>query len=696
MNTPIDKEKITAYVLGELEEQARREIEALIQENPEAQTLADELRAAVRLTQGAFAREGLLALNDDQREEVREAAERKASLMPPPAPRNVVPFWKKAMPVAAGLLFVSMVVAISGPNMFRTLSSTADIQSADLTAKSVSDSRKQHLVLGFATEEAAPPAAMAEPARRSAGRVEYEAMAAEAASPAGQLQSLGYIEGGEVRRIAEPPNPYNDPNQNYWPGHNTEAYDRIVENPFLAVMQNPLSTFSIDVDTASYANTRRFLNQGMLPPPDAVRIEEFVNYFLYPYEPPKDKETPFAAAVTIADCPWTPEHRLARIGIKGWEMPRSERPASNFVFLLDVSGSMEPRNKLPLVKQSIRMLTEQLDERDRVAMVVYAGASGLVLPSTSCDDKRAIYEALDRLDAGGSTNGGAGIQLAYDVATQNFLPGGVNRVVLASDGDFNVGVTDQGSLTRLIEEKAKSGVFLTVLGYGMGNVKDATMEKLADKGNGNYAYIDTLNEAKKVLVEQMQGTLVTIAKDVKIQVEFNPAQVSAYRLLGYENRMLRAEDFNDDTKDAGEIGAGHTVTALYELVPAGQEVPTPAVDALKYQSAAPAAPPQAEGPASGESFTLKIRYKEPDGDVSTKLEFPITDTGLSYARADEDFKFASAVAGFGMLLRGSEYKGHATYDAILELAEEGKGADPHGYRAEFIELVNKAKALSGK
>ena len=401
---------------------------------------------------------------------------------------------------------------------------------------------------------------------------------------------------------ARVPNPYNDPNQNYWPGHNTEAYDRIVENPFLAVMQNPLSTFSIDVDTASYANARRFLNQGMLPPPDAVRIEEFVNYFLYRYEPPKDKETPFAAAVTIADCPWTPEHRLARIGIKGWEMPRSERPASNFVFLLDVSGSMQPQNKLPLVKQSIRMLTEQLDERDRVAMVVYAGASGLVLPSTSCDDKRAIYEALDRLDAGGSTNGGAGIQLAYDVATQNFLPGGVNRVVLASDGDFNVGVTDQGSLTRLIEEKAKSGVFLTVLGYGMGNVKDATMEKLADKGNGNYAYIDTLNEAKKVLVEQMQGTLVTIAKDVKIQVEFNPAQVSAYRLLGYENRMLRAEDFNDDTKDAGEIGAGHTVTALYELVPAGQEIPTPAVDALKYQSAAPAAPPQAEG--SGERRIL--------------------------------------------------------------------------------------------
>ena len=483
--------------------------------------------------------------------------------------------------------------------------------------------------------------------------------------------------------------PYDDPAQNYWPGHNTEAYDRIVENPFLAVGQNPLSTFSIDVDTAAYSNMRRFLNQGMLPPPDAVRIEELVNYFAYDYVPPEDKETPFAAHVTIAGCPWRPEHRLARIGIKGWAMPPPERPPSNFVFLLDVSGSMGVGNKLPLVKQAIRMLVEQLDERDRVAMVVYAGASGLVLPSTPCDNKEVILAALDGLESGGSTNGGAGIQLAYDVAVQNSLEDGVNRVVLASDGDFNVGVTNRGDLTRLIEDKAKSGVFLTVLGFGMGNFKDATMEELADLGNGNYAYIDTRNEAKKVLVDQMQGTLVTIAKDVKIQVEFNPAQVSAYRLIGYENRMLRAEDFNDDTKDAGEIGAGHTVTALYELAPAGAKLDTPAVDTPKYRQVQPLA----KEAASGECFTLKLRYKEPDGDVSTKLGFAVTDAGLSYAQADADFKFSAAVAGFGMLLRDSQHKGSVTHDAVLELAREGQGQDRHGYRQAFLELVKKAKAI---
>ncbi len=480
-----------------------------------------------------------------------------------------------------------------------------------------------------------------------------------------------------------------DPNKNYWPGHNTEAYARIEDNPFKEVLEDPLSTFSIDVDTASYSNVRRFLSEGVMPPPDAVRIEELLNYFDYDYAPPTDREAPFAAHVEVAGCPWTPEHRLARVGLKGWDVPAGDRPAANLVFLLDVSGSMEPPNKLPLVQQAMRLLIGKLDPRDRVAIAVYAGASGEVLPSTPCTNKSVILGAVDRLQSGGSTNGGEGIQLAYDLAARNFVEGGINRVILATDGDFNVGVTNEGDLVRLIEDKAKSGVFLTVLGFGMGNVKDSTLEKLADKGNGNYAYIDTLNEARKVLVEQISGTLITIAKDVKIQVEFNPAQVKAYRLIGYENRILAAQDFNDDTKDAGEIGSGHTVTALYEIVPAGKDIALPSVDDLKYQ----AENQLTQAASSGELFTLKLRYKAPDGDTSKLLSFPVADSGADYAQATPDYKFASAVAGFGMLLRGSEHKGNTTFGSVRELAQEGIGEDPFGYRGEFVDLVNKAEAI---
>ena len=353
---------------------------------------------------------------------------------------------------------------------------------------------------------------------------------------------------------------------------NTETYDEIVENEFLLAQSNPLSTFSIDVDTAAYANVRRFLTHGQKPPPGAVRIEELVNYFSYDYPWPEG-DVPFAVNAEIAGCPWAPEHRLVRFGLKGRVIEADSRPVSNLVFLLDVSGSMADENKLPLVKNAMRLLVEQLGENDRVAIVVYAGSSGLVLPSTTADQKQTILTAFDRLNAGGSTNGGEGIELAYQVAVENYINGGVNRVILCTDGDFNIGTTDRSSLVRLIEEKAASGVALTVLGFGMGNYKDATVEQLADKGNGNYAYIDTLNEARKVLVEQMTGTLITIAKDVKIQVDFNPAQVAAYRLIGYENRLLKAEDFDDDTEDAGEIGAGHTVPALYEIIPVGVDVP---------------------------------------------------------------------------------------------------------------------------
>jgi len=469
---------------------------------------------------------------------------------------------------------------------------------------------------------------------------------------------------------------------------NTEAYDRVVDNPFLRATQNPLSTFSIDVDRAAYANLRRFLSSGALPPKDSVRIEEMVNYFPYTYAGPKNGD-PFSAQVEVASAPWKPEHRLVKVGLKGRDITQDKRPPSNLVFLIDVSGSMQPPNKLPLIKRGLPLLVEKLTENDRVAVVVYAGASGLVLPSTSCDHKAKILAALENLEAGGSTNGGSGIQLAYDTAISNFIKGGTNRVILATDGDFNVGVTNQGELTRLIEEKAKSGVFLSVLGFGMGNYKDSTLEKLADKGNGNYAYVDSLQEARKVLVEEMGGTLITIAKDVKIQVEFNPALVGAYRLIGYENRILRAEDFNDDTKDAGEIGAGHTVTALYEVVPAGKEGALPGIDALKYQKPVEVT----RESKSGELLTLKLRYKDPDGRTSKLIQVPVSDRGTNWTQASRDFKFASAVAALGMILRDSPYKGNATLGSVLELAEAGKGEDKQGYRAEFVELVRTIEGL---
>jgi Ca-activated chloride channel homolog len=473
---------------------------------------------------------------------------------------------------------------------------------------------------------------------------------------------------------------------------NTAAYPHLIENSFLTALNHPLSTFSIDVDTASYANIRRFLTAGRMPPQDAVRLEEMVNYFKYNYPQPRG-EAPFAANIEIAGCPWNSEHRLVRIGLKGREIAQDKRPPSNFVFLIDVSGSMQPQERLPLIKQALRQLVKKMTENDRVAIVVYASAAGVKLESTSCAEKEKILQAIDELGAGGSTAGAAGIQAAYRVAQENFIKGGVNRVLLCTDGDFNVGITDQNQLVTMIQEKAKNGVALTTLGVGTDNYKDALMQKLADKGNGNYAYLDTLEEAQKVLIDQMSGTLVTIAKDVKIQVEFNPAQVGAYRLIGYEKRMLRKEDFNNDAKDAGEIGAGHTVTALYEIVPAGGEIHSGEVDDLKYQKPAEEKPERYVSTGSKELLTLKLRYKQPDGDTSKLLEFPVTDGGKSFERASTDFKFATAVAEFGMLLRDSEFKGSSSYGAVLELAQAAKGTDAEGYRSEFINLVRKARAL---
>jgi Ca-activated chloride channel family protein len=467
---------------------------------------------------------------------------------------------------------------------------------------------------------------------------------------------------------------------------NTEEYGHKDENPFLAVSAHPLSTFSIDVDRAAYSNVRRFLLGGQAPPKDAVRIEELVNYFPYDYAGPTGDD-PVAIHSELAPAPWKPQHQLLRIGLQARKIDLRGLPPSNLVFLLDVSGSMQDPNKLPLVKASITMLVNNLRHEDRVAIVVYAGSAGLVLPSTPGDEKTKILAAIDALEAGGSTAGGAGIKRAYDEAVANFIRGGNNRVILATDGDFNVGISSDGELVRLIEDKRKSGVFLTVLGFGMGNLKDSKMEQLADHGNGNYAYIDNLLEAKKTLVHEMGGTLFTVAKDVKIQVEFNPARVRAYRLIGYENRLLAAEDFTDDTKDAGEMGAGHSVTALYEIVPTGvaTDVTIRVPDSLRYQTV--------RTPRSGgaELGFVKVRYKQPDGDRSRLLTLPVS--GEQGRTPSPEFRFQTAVAEFGLLLKGSAYRGVANFEEVIAAARGSLGADPDGYRAEFVKLAQAAQSL---
>lgn len=473
---------------------------------------------------------------------------------------------------------------------------------------------------------------------------------------------------------------------------NTEDYDGITENRFRKVTDEPLSTFSIDVDAASYSNVRRMINYGQLPPAGAVRIEEFINYFKYNYPQPTNND-PFSINTEMSVCPWNKQHKLVMIGLQGKQIATDNLPPSNLVFLIDVSGSMSDENKLPLVKASLKLLVNQLREQDNVAIVVYAGAAGLVLPSTSGAHKEKILAAIEQLNAGGSTAGGAGIQLAYKTAKEYFKKGGNNRVILCTDGDFNVGMSSDDAMERLIEEERKSGVFLTVLGYGMGNYKDNKMQKLADKGNGNHAYIDGMNEAKKVLVNEFGGTMFTIAKDVKLQIEFNPAIVQAYRLVGYENRMLNKEDFNNDKKDAGELGSGHTVTALYEIIPVGVESEfVDDVDDLKYQQVKT----NKKSDLKNEIMTIKFRYKEPDGDVSKLIVHPVTDEKIPYDKTSENFRFAGAVAQFGMLLRNSEFKADATYEKVIRQATGALGKDEEGYRAEFVKLVQTVSSLAKK
>lgn len=515
------------------------------------------------------------------------------------------------------------------------------------------------------------------------------------------------LEGEELARRAKV---LKDQTQEFAYGNQIggEQYARIVENQFLIpnTEDTALSTFAIDVDTASYANVRRFLTSGQLPPPDAVRLEEMVNYFKYKYPQPKGDD-PFSVSTEMADCPWQPGHKLLRVGVQGKEIHRQERPASNIVFLIDTSGSMTDENKLPLLKQAFTMLVGELNENDKVTIVTYAGNAGLRLPPTRGHEKETIIAAIDGMQSGGSTHGSAGISLAYEVAAAQFIKGGTNKVILATDGDLNVGITDDAALVDLITKKAKSGVYLTVLGVGTGNLKDAKMERLADNGNGVYAYLDTVKEARKVLVEEMSGSLVTIAKDVKIQVEFNENQVHSYRLLGYENRVMANQDFRNDAKDAGEIGAGHSVTAMYEVVLVGADKkstepkaePQPAEKRLRYKRYEPGKSVATDEGKSDELLTVRLRYKQPEAkeeDAAKELEFPLKDKGGSFNSASKEFQFASSVVAFGLALRQSEYRGSANFSAVAEIASATLGEDVGGHRAEFVDLVKRAKTLRGE
>jgi Ca-activated chloride channel family protein len=704
--------RLTAYALGELEGDELAAVEAALRDDPAAQATVAEIRATAAHLQTVLATEPIAPAT---------AAPRTDPYVPKAKLIRFPQFYYVAGGLAAAAFAV--LVAYYGPahqmEKKRYLEVTLKSKAAEagmkkeaerarsaqapiaLAMPTIQDERNEAMAPQLAREPAGAPTAAGSVVTLSptsvgglADQAYLRAQAAPAARRAFESDKLN--RSGVLAEATKPVALAKD-------AFNTEAYAYQRDNEYLGAAQNPLSTFSIDVDTASYANVRRFLAGGQRPPPDAVRIEELVNYFPYRYAPPapaaarEQGAAPFAASLEVAEAPWAPTHRLVRIGLKGREVSTAARPAANLVFLLDVSGSMDEPNKLPLVKESMRLLVGKLRPDDRVAIVVYAGASGLALPSTPVARSAEILAALDALTPGGSTNGAMGIQLAYDIAKANLVAGGINRVILCTDGDFNVGVTNEGELTRLIEEKTKSGVFLTVLGFGMGNYKDATLEQLADKGNGNYGYVDSRREAEKLLVEQVSGTLVTIAKDVKLQVEFNPAQVASYRLIGYENRLLKKEDFNNDAVDAGEIGAGHTVTALYEIVPTslakgeGQEA-MGTVDALKYT---PEKNRNSEigNPKSNDLLTLKVRYKEPAGAVSRKLEFPLVDAGARFAAASADFKFAAAVAEFGMILRDSPHKGSGTLADVLNWAQAGTDSDAGGYRGEFLGLVRQAEAV---
>lgn len=703
---PRDEVQLTAYALGEGSPAERAAVEARLRTDPAAQAAVDEIRAFAAQLATELQAGPDIGLTDDQRRRIRQAADQ-------PAGRLVrFPWWR-----LTGFAAVAAVVTLLfGGTLWHAAQQLLDDRFAKSQEASIAcevvEVDEQQLDELFAPEELAemvdlkppdldfdlapPPEVQdfcAAPAARPVAELE---IASDRISPivmrslspnamanrsgAGRAASIGVF-GGQWH-------PYPYP-----PADSAESYAPIQGNTFKQVANEPLSTFSIDVDTASYANIRRFLRAGQMPPPDAVRVEEMVNYFPYDYAPPKG-QTPFAVHVESAACPWAPAHALVRIALKGKSLDTERRPPCNLVFLIDVSGSMDEPNKLPLVKKSIQLMARQLDARDRVTLAVYAGAAGLVLPPTPASDLATIEAAIENLRAGGSTAGGAGIRLAYDEARQSFLPDGNNRVVLCTDGDFNVGITDAEELAGFIAERAKQGIFLTVLGFGMGNYKDDRLETLSNKGNGNYAYVDSFSEARKVLAEQAAGTLFAIAKDVKLQIEFNPDQVSSYRLVGYENRLLAKEDFNDDKKDAGELGAGHAVTAFYEVVPVGAKA-APGVDPLKYQPGADRAPvARKRANDNPEWLTVKLRYKLPQADASAKIEVPFVGAAAPFADASTDFRFAAGVATAGLMLRGDPSVMDLGFGDVAAWAAAAVGADPGGHRREFLGLLRDAAALA--
>jgi len=670
--------RLTAYALGELAGDERTAFEAELRESPEAEREVSEIRALATMLEGELAGGAPLALTDAERAKVtgavkvandddasseRSTPEAASPNDAAPLPRveklaSVTPLRRRgrwllaAAPLALAAAVAGVIVLRSDDRSRSSFGVRAKGDAAmheeDMAEKPMATASP--LAASSASPNPSPPP-LAEPEsssmnQRTGRRFESKA---KADFDVDGRDAFRDPSGPDAGPISQDSKPFSD-------------------NPFIDSARDKQSTFSVDVDTASYSMLRRSLTEGRLPDPSAVRIEEMVNYFSYSYAPPNDEA--FGVSVDAAEAPWAKGHRLVRIGLQGKQIEMAKRPASNLVFLLDVSGSMTGPDRLPLLKQSLSLLVDQLDERDRVSIVVYAGASGVVLEPTAGNRREQIRAALDRLQAGGSTNGGQGIELAYAMAQRGFVEGGANRVILATDGDFNVGVTGQDALTRLVQEKAKGGTFLTVLGFGRGNYKDTTMESLADKGNGNYAYIDTLAEANKVLVEQASGTLHTIAKDVKIQITFDPAAVQSFRLIGYENRVMAHQDFANDKKDAGDIGAGHRVTALYEIVPASG--------------------------TTGEAHLgdVALRYKMPDGTTSRLLQTGIVDHGATFADATTDFRFAASVAGFGMLLRGSPYRGTLEYGTVRDIANGAVGDDPDGYRKAFVGLVDRAKQLA--
>jgi Ca-activated chloride channel homolog len=734
MKIDLNDPQLTAYALGELHGQEAEQMKQRISKDPEAQKYVEDIQATAKFVSEELAKETVDGLEPGKRAELLRAEPKKKWFQ-----RTQWIAGLSVMATASLAVVVSLKVYKASdseqPQALTNVQQVTQMAAAEPDVQieqpytfgdnsaaptdfedSLSDeSMPQPYEHGKPTTNAPPPppakassvtAQVAQTETRAQGA---SAMATKDSGKQGLLSAFGgsgarksldqsYSGSGELLGMAGQEGSKGgygakkriDPEHDirYQPS-NSESYSQYEENGITKVQDQPLSTFSIDVDTASYSNVRRQLIESTSPHKDSVRVEEMVNYFNYGYAPPTN-DKPFATHVEIAANPWNPKSRLVRIALKGKEIAAENRPAANLVFLIDVSGSMDTPNKLPLVKKSLNLLVNKMRLQDRVAMVVYAGSSGLVLDSTSGSNKEKIRAAIDNMSAGGSTNGGAGIELAYKVATENMIKGGINRVILASDGDFNVGVTSEGDLVSLIEKKAKTGVFLSVLGFGMGNFKDSNMQKLSDKGNGNYAYIDSLREARKALVEQSGGTLMTIAKDVKIQVEFNPKFVSEYRLVGYEKRKLNAEDFNDDTKDAGEIGAGHTVTAFYEVYTKGQGS---RIDPLKYQ-------PQADSKIndSSELLTVKLRYKMPDEDTSQLMEVPVANSEQSFEKASSDFKFAAAVAEFSQVLKSSKHKGQGSFDHVLEISKDNMNVNgkEDAYRKEFVELVKKAKSLSGK